>query len=173
MQRGRSQCRGQYYAYAFMTKRSGKRSGIRLGCRREDGTLSRYLNRPLIVLAVLSELLSNYFQSVQWNLMRIWMPAATEHPTARFQPAGQPEGILYRGLPDVIKRPMKVGTEVHCLKLGLYGLVRDLLLDVELFMANATRSTSPPHSGVSTSGRGRRLTSNGSRAAASPPPLLR
>jgi hypothetical protein len=73
-----------------------KVSGIRLGCGREDDTLSRYLNRPLIVLAMLGELLSNYFQSVQWNLMRIWMPAATVHPMTRFQLAGQPEGILCR-----------------------------------------------------------------------------
>jgi hypothetical protein len=48
-----------------------KVSGIRLGCGREDGTLRRYLNRHLMVLALLGELLSNNFQSVQWNLMRI------------------------------------------------------------------------------------------------------
>jgi hypothetical protein len=56
------------------------------------------------------------------------MPAATEHLTARFQPTGQPEGTLNRGLPGVIKRPMDVGTVVHRLKRGLYGSVRDLLL---------------------------------------------
>jgi hypothetical protein len=70
----------------------------------------------------------------------------------------------------VIKRPMDLGTVVHRLKHGLYGSLRDLLLDVELFMANATRSISPPASEVLTSGRGRRLNSDGSRAAASPPP---
>jgi hypothetical protein len=58
--------------------------------------------------------------------------------------AGRPEGTLYRGLSDVIKPPMDVGTVVNRLKRGLYGLVRGLLLDVELFMANATRSISPP-----------------------------
>jgi hypothetical protein len=129
-----------------------KVSGIGLGYGREDGTLRRYLNRTLIALAVLSELLSNYFQSVQWNLMQIRMPAAKEHPTARFQSAGQPEGILYRGLPVVIKRPMDVVTVVHHLKRGLCGSVRGLLLDVELCMANATPSISSPSSGVSTSG---------------------
>jgi hypothetical protein len=36
---------------------------------------------------------------------------------------------------------MDVGTVVHYLKRGLYGSVRDLLLDIELFMANATRSS--------------------------------
>jgi hypothetical protein len=69
------------------------------------------------------------------------MPAATEHPTARFQPAGRPEGTLYRGLSGVIKPPMDVDTVVNRLKRGLYGSERDLLLDMELFMANATRST--------------------------------
>jgi hypothetical protein len=44
----------------------------------------------------------------------------------------------------VIKPPMDVGTVVNRLKRGLYGSVRDLLLDVELFMANATRSISTP-----------------------------
>jgi hypothetical protein len=44
----------------------------------------------------------------------------------------------------VIKPPMDVGAVVHLLKRGLCGSVRDLLLDVELFMANATRSISPP-----------------------------
>jgi hypothetical protein len=39
---------------------------------------------------------------------------------------------------------MDVGTVVNRLKLGLYGSVRDLMLDVELFMANATGSISPP-----------------------------
>jgi pantothenate synthetase len=72
----------------------------------------------------------------------------------------------------VIKRPMDIGTVVHCLKCGLSGSVQDLHLDVELVMANATRSTSPPPSGLSTSGKGRQLTSDGSRAAASPPPPL-
>jgi hypothetical protein len=71
---------------------------------------------------------------------------------------------------DVIKRPVDVGAVARRLKRGLYGLVRNLLLDVELFMANATRSTSRPPSGVSTSGNGRRFTSDGSRAAPSPPP---
>jgi hypothetical protein len=117
----------------------------------------------MMVLAVgLVASFQTIFDSFQWNSIRIWMPAAKEHPTARFQPAGQPESTLYHGLPGVIKPPMDVGTVVHRLKRGLYGSVRDLLLDVELFMANATRSTSPPPSGVSTSGRGRRLTSDGS-----------
>jgi hypothetical protein len=40
----------------------------------------------------------------------------------------------------VIKPPMDVGTMVNRLKRGLYDSVLDLLLDVELFMANATRS---------------------------------
>jgi hypothetical protein len=44
----------------------------------------------------------------------------------------------------VIKPSMDVGTVVNRLKRGLYSSVRDLLLDVELFMANATRSISPP-----------------------------
>jgi hypothetical protein len=39
-----------------------KASGIRLGCGREEGTLSHYLNRPLMVIAVLGELLTNYRQ---------------------------------------------------------------------------------------------------------------
>jgi hypothetical protein len=68
------------------------------------------------------------------------MPAATEHPTARFLPAGRPEGYLHRELSGVIKPPMDVDTVVHRPKRGLYGSVRGLLLDVELFMAKATRS---------------------------------
>jgi hypothetical protein len=38
-----------------------KVSGICLGCGREDGTQSRYLNPPLMVLAVLGKLLSKFF----------------------------------------------------------------------------------------------------------------
>jgi hypothetical protein len=38
---------------------------------------------------------------------------------------------------------MDVGTVVNHLKRGLCGSERGLLLDVELFMANATRSISP------------------------------
>jgi hypothetical protein len=41
-----------------------KVTGTFLGCGRENATLSRYLNRLLMVLAVLGQLLSNYFQSV-------------------------------------------------------------------------------------------------------------
>jgi hypothetical protein len=44
----------------------------------------------------------------------------------------------------VIKPPMDVGTVVNRLKRGLNGSVRDLLFEVELFMANTTRSISPP-----------------------------
>jgi hypothetical protein len=43
----------------------------------------------------------------------------------------------------VIKPPMDVDTLVNRLQRGLYGSVRDLLLVVELFMANATLSISP------------------------------
>jgi hypothetical protein len=42
----------------------------------------------------------------------------------------------------VIKPPMDVGTVVNHLKRGLYGSVLDLLLDVKLFLTNATRSIS-------------------------------
>jgi hypothetical protein len=72
------------------------------------------------------------------------MTAATEHPTARFQQPVDAKALYMIGLSDVIKPPMDVGTVVNRLKRGLYGSVRDLLLDVELFMANATRSFSPP-----------------------------
>jgi hypothetical protein len=39
---------------------------------------------------------------------------------------------------------MDVDAVINRLKHGLCGSVLDLLLDVELFMANATRSISPP-----------------------------
>jgi hypothetical protein len=120
----------------------------------------------LKVLAVLGELVSKYFQSTRCEFE---MPAATGHPTTRFRPAGQPEGTLYRGHPGVIKPPMDVSTVIHRLKRGLYGSVRDLLLDVELFMANAIRSISPLPFVVSTSGTGQRVTSDGCQAAALPP----
>jgi hypothetical protein len=58
--------------------------------------------------------------------------------------ASRPEGTLYRELSDVIKPPMDAGTVVNRLKRGLCGSVRDLLLDVELFMAKAIRFISPP-----------------------------
>jgi hypothetical protein len=88
-----------------------------------------------------------------------------------FKQLVDPKALWIADYLDVIKRPIDVGTLTHRLKRGLYGLVWDLLLDVELFMANATRSTSPPPFEAPTSGRGQRFISDGSRAATSPPLL--
>jgi hypothetical protein len=133
-------------------------SGTRLGCGRKDSTLSCYWNRPLMILAVFGELLLNYFQSVQWNLMRLWHAGCNRasdgtlstsrstrrHSVKRTTWRDQAADGRRDGGPPPQSWPVQFGA----------------------------RPAAWPGTGVSKSNIGRRLASNESRAAASPPPPL-
>jgi hypothetical protein len=56
-----------------------------------------------------------------------------------------PKALRIADYLGMIKRPMDVRTVTHRLKECLYSFMRGLLLDVELLMANATRSTFAVH----------------------------